>query len=217
MTVEGVFVMGRVVSALPAAGAMQRIDLRSQVQQAHIPIASFCLRYTAPLPACAGWQPPGDRAMIETVTTVTPELMDALARLRPQLSDMPLPQRAHLAEMLADPHTRLFVARDEAGAIVGMLTLVVYRIPTGTHAVIEDVVVDADQRGQGFGAALTRMALDEAVRMGAGVVDLTSRPSRTAANRLYRRLGFTQRETNAYRYMINPAGEHGRGGDLGVE
>ena len=83
-----------------------------------------------------------------------------------------------------------------------MLTLVLFRIPTGVRGIIEDVVVDESHRGQGIAAALTRYALDRAKRMGARTVDLTSRPSREAANRLYQKLGFQQRETNVYRITV---------------
>jgi ribosomal protein S18 acetylase RimI-like enzyme len=86
--------------------------------------------------------------------------------------------------------------------IVGLLTLVVFRIPTGVRAWIEDVVVDESARGHGVGEALNRAALHDARRRGAKTVDLTSRPSRAAANRLYQRLGFIARETNVYRYEL---------------
>lgn len=95
----------------------------------------------------------------------------------------------------------LFIARVE-GRIVGSLTLVTFRIPTGVRAWIEDVVVDASARGHGVGEALNRAALAEAKQRGAISVELTSRPSREAANRLYLRLGFVQRETNIYRYTL---------------
>jgi ribosomal protein S18 acetylase RimI-like enzyme len=93
------------------------------------------------------------------------------------------------------------VARDDADRIVGSLTLVLFRIPTGMRAWIEDVVVDGEARGQGVGEALNRYAIDVAAEHGARSVDLTSRPSREAANRLYQRLGFVARETNVYRYQ----------------
>ena len=97
---------------------------------------------------------------------------------------------------------RLFVARVD-GRIVGSLTLATYTIPTGLKAWIEDVVVDGDARGHGVGEALNRAALDEARRRGAKEVDLTSRPSREDANRLYVRLGFEARQTNVYRYTLS--------------
>lgn len=136
---------------------------------------------------------------------VTPELVEALARLVPQLSSSsPPPNDDELAEIVASPASVLLVARDpdEGNRIVGSLTLVVFRIPTGMRAWIEDVVVDAAARGRGVGEALNRAALERAGEAGARTVDLTSRPSREDANRLYRRLGFVQRETNVYRYAF---------------
>ncbi|HPU40250.1 MAG TPA: GNAT family N-acetyltransferase, partial [Microthrixaceae bacterium] len=96
----------------------------------------------------------------------------------------------------------LLLARDDDGAILGSMTLVVFPIPTGIRAWIEDVVVDGDARGRGVGDALNRTAIDIARDLGAKTVDLTSRPSREAANRLYQRIGFEPRETNVYRYSL---------------
>jgi len=79
---------------------------------------------------------------------------------------------------------------------------VVFRIPTAVRAWIEDVVVDGSARGSGVGEALSRAALAEAARRGAKTVELTSRPSREAANRLYQRIGFVRRDTNVYRYEV---------------
>jgi ribosomal protein S18 acetylase RimI-like enzyme len=88
------------------------------------------------------------------------------------------------------------------GKIAGALTLATFRIPTGVRAWIEDVVVDSGARGHGVGEALNMAAIAEARSRGAITVELTSRPSREAANRLYQRIGFVQRETNIYRYTI---------------
>lgn len=132
--------------------------------------------------------------------SVDDELVEAFARLVPQLSRSSLPPgRMELAEMVEAPGTHLLVARGPDGRIVGTLTLVVFRIPTGVRAWIEDVVVDEDARGRGVGEVLTQRALGIAVDTGARTVDLTSRPTREAANRLYRRLGFEPRDTNVWR------------------
>jgi ribosomal protein S18 acetylase RimI-like enzyme len=142
---------------------------------------------------------------IETVSHVTDELIQAFERLTPQLSaSNPAPGRAQLTEMIESPAITLFIARDDAAdnRIVGSLTLALFRIPTGRRAWIEDVVVDDSQRGKGIGEALTRAALEAARQAGATTVDLTSRPSREAANRLYQRVGFERRETNVYRYKL---------------
>ena len=138
---------------------------------------------------------------VEEAREVSEELEAGLGRLVGQLSSSAsAPSRDDLAEIVGSAATRLLVARDERGEVVGTLTLVLFRIPTGLRAWIEDVVVDEGARGQGVGEALNREALRVASEAGARNVDLTSRPSREAANRLYRRLGFEQRETNVYRY-----------------
>jgi ribosomal protein S18 acetylase RimI-like enzyme len=139
---------------------------------------------------------------VEEAKEVTSELVEAFGRLVPQMSrSAPPPGAPELSEMVAAPGTHLLVARMEStGQIVGTLTLVVFRIPTGIRAWIEDVVVDARARGNGVGEALSKQALALAADAGARTVDLTSRPSREAANRLYRRLGFEPRDTNVYRF-----------------
>lgn len=137
---------------------------------------------------------------IEVVAEVTPELVEAFRQLIPQLSSSaPPPSADELNEILGSPASELLIAR-VSGAIVGSLTLVLFRIPTGMRAWIEDVVVDGAARGFGVGEALNRAAIALAAERGARSVDLTSRPSREAANRLYQRLGFVARETNVYRY-----------------
>ena len=139
---------------------------------------------------------------VEIATEATDELLAAFERLIPQLSSSsPPPDAAQLAEIVTSPATELLVARGDAGTIVGSLTLVLFRIPTGLRAWIEDVVVDDAARGQGVGESLNRFALEVAAERGARSVDLTSRPSREAANRLYQRLGFVRRETNVYRHQ----------------
>jgi len=139
-------------------------------------------------------------ATIEIVDEPTAEVVEALARLLPQLSSAQPPDAAQLGVIMAEGST-VFVARVD-GEIVGSLTLVMYRIATGLKAWIEDVVVDEAARGHGVGEALNMAALDEARKRGAKAVSLTSRPSREAANRLYQRIGFTSRDTNVYRYDL---------------
>ena len=139
---------------------------------------------------------------VEIASHVSAELTEAFARLIPQLSkSSPPPSPDELAEMIASPASDVLVARVD-GRIVGTLTLVVFRIPTGVRAWIEDVVVDDSARGHGVGEALNQFALDLARSKGAKTVDLTSRPSREAANRLYQRIGFVARETNVYRFSL---------------
>ena len=144
---------------------------------------------------------PGVSVTVSEVTEMTPDLVEAFARLVPQLSSSsPPPDRAELAQIVESPASVLLVARDPEGTIVGSLTLALFRVPTGVRAWIEDVVVDERSRGSGAGEALVTAAVHRADASGAKTVDLTSRPSREAANRLYVRLGFETRTTNVYRF-----------------
>ena len=139
---------------------------------------------------------------VTPVIVASDEVLAACNRLIPQLSSSSRPiTLAELTEIVDAEHTVLLAARSGT-EIVGLLTLVVFRIPTAVRAWIEDVVVDESARGSGVGEALSRAALAEAARRGAKTVELTSRPSREAANRLYQRIGFVRRETNVYRHEV---------------
>ena len=131
------------------------------------------------------------------------ELVEAYQKLTPQLSSSsPAPSKHELAAIIKSDSATVLVAEDESGTILGSMTLVVFRIPTGVRAWIEDVVVDTEARGMGIGQALNEYAIKLAEQAGAKTIDLTSRPSRESANRLYQRLGLVARETNVYRYSI---------------
>lgn len=143
-----------------------------------------------------------DALTLEILTAVTATDVEQFNRLVSQLSSSAAAlDEASLGAVVDHPACDVLVARD-GGVIVGSLTLVTFPIPTGTRAWIEDVVVDGDVRGRGVGGALNRFALERARELGAKTVDLTSRPSREAANRLYQSLGFVARETNVYRYDL---------------
>ena len=133
-----------------------------------------------------------------------------MAALVPQLSRSAPPPTRDLLEWIVqdDPHTTLFLAYDDE-QIVGMLTLAVFPVPTGRRAWIEDVVVDDTARGSGVGAALVEAALGRASDVGARTVDLTSRPDREAANRLYVRLGFEQRDDERVPPTLEESGTAG--------
>ncbi len=139
---------------------------------------------------------------VEAAASVDDELVSAVGRLIPQLSSTsPAPSKEALARIVDAPGATLFVARVD-GHVAGMLTLVTFEIPTAVRAWIEDVVVDETARGQGVAAALVEAALELAAAQGARTVDLTSRPDREAANRLYLRMGFEVRATNVYRHGL---------------
>lgn len=139
---------------------------------------------------------------VEEVSSITPAVAQAIADLVRQLSSSAeVPSNRELDQIVHSPATVLLIARVSA-VIAGMLTLVIFRIPTGVRAIIEDVVVDEAFRGQGIAEALTREALARSEAAGARTVDLTSRPSREAANRLYQKLGFQMRDSNVYRFSL---------------
>ncbi len=142
-----------------------------------------------------------DEIVIEELLETGEEELAQLNELLPQLSRSapPLTEVA-LGRIVADPDVHLLVAR-LAGRTVGSLTLVIFPIPTGSRAIIEDVVVDGAARGAGIGEKLVSHALAVAANAGSRTVDLTSRPDREAANRLYQRIGFELRKTNVYRYQ----------------
>ena len=141
---------------------------------------------------------------VELVEVVTPELVEAVNALIPQLSrSTPSLSVEQIEDVVNQDGVHLFAYRADDGRLLGMLTLATFRIPTGLRAWIEDVVVHEDTRGHGAGQQLVEAAVDYAKVIGARSVDLTSRPSREAANRLYRRCGFEARETNVYRYGVS--------------
>jgi ribosomal protein S18 acetylase RimI-like enzyme len=146
---------------------------------------------------------------VEIATTLTPAIVDAVERLVGQLSRSAAPPTtAELSDIVSSPATDLFIAIDDGGTIIGTATLVTFRIPTGMRAWIEDVVVDEAGRGQGVGTVLTEAMVERAQELGCRTVDLTSRPSRESANRMYQRAGFVARDTNVYRLDLRDGG-HG--------
>ncbi len=142
---------------------------------------------------------------VSRVSDIDDDLVEAIGALLPQLSSTARPLvRRDLLDIVEAPGTVLLIARDAStkGPIVGMLTFVSFRIPSGIRAWIEDVVVDQAARGTGVGEALTRVAITLARERGARTIELTSRPHRVAATALYRKLGFEPRETTVYRLTL---------------
>lgn len=139
--------------------------------------------------------------LIEKVTEVSDELLAASSRLILQLAPEKIPPtQDELTAILNSPVTSLLVARpsNESHEIAGILTLIIYRVPTGARAVIEDVVVDEHYRNKGIAKAMMTRAIELARAAGADNISLTSNPKREAANLLYQRMGFQRRETNLY-------------------
>ena len=142
---------------------------------------------------------------IYRVTSADQELLEALQRLIPQLSGCPPPTADELDQLVSSEASILLAARypEKDGPIVGAMVLVVYRVLTGLHGYVEDVIVDEAARGQGIGEGLMREAIRIAEEMGAANIGLTSHARRAAANQLYLKLGFEQRQTNVYKYLFS--------------
>src|SRR5690349_4321738 len=142
---------------------------------------------------------------IGKILELTEELYEALQHLIPQLGiHKTPPTKEDLSALLKIPGATILIARepDKSGEIVGVLSLTVYRVPTGIRSIVEDVVVDEKMRRRGIGEALVRHAIDVARDAGANGVALTSNPQREAANQLYQSMGFERRNTNSYFYKL---------------
>lgn len=140
---------------------------------------------------------------INRITQANENITRAFSKLVPQLTGRKeCPSLEELERVIRSENTHLFVAT-EGDEVMGTLTLVFYQIPSGLKAWIEDVIVNESFRGKGVATALLCHALHIARDKGARKVDLTSAPSRGAANRLYQKLGFEQRETNVYRLYLS--------------
>jgi len=149
---------------------------------------------------------------IETVRSITPELVESFARLLPQQSrGARHPTAQQLAAVVEVPTNTLLIARDDAGAIVGTLTLMLLVTPGATFGFVEDVVVDVESRGHGIGEALVRECLRLGAEQGAERIELHSANFRQAAIRLYQRVGFKKFETNVWRFVMgqNAASDDG--------
>jgi len=142
---------------------------------------------------------------VEKVSEVTDEVYTAVRLLVPQLgADKIIPTRDELNVLVRSEAATFLIARypDKDSEISGILTLTVYRVPTGIRSIVEDVIVDERLRRRGIAEALMRHAIELAGQAGASVLALSSNPARQAANKLYQSMGFQKRETNSYLYKI---------------
>lgn len=146
-----------------------------------------------------------NRGTIERLTPqlVTSDTLSSLNALLPQLSTSAPQLTLSVLEALARSETtRVYLLRDETGALSATATLIVSPQLTGRKAWVEDVVVSAACRGRGYARQLLRHIEAEARLLGLTALYLTSRPSREAANHLYQSEGYQRRETNVYRKTL---------------
>jgi len=141
---------------------------------------------------------------IEKRDSFNVKVFEAVLRLIPQLAPkIDLPTKKYFKEFLKSKNSHFFIAKHDDGEIIGMITIGIYNIPSGTKVWIEDVVIDETQRGKGYGKELVLFAICFAKSIGAKKIGLTSSPNRVAANKLYQKLGFVKSETNVYKYPLN--------------
>ena len=136
---------------------------------------------------------------LKELTEMQPGYLVSINNLLSQLSDsVHTITEEELNTLLSSSQSHLYVLESD-GQFIGMTTLCLYQCPTGWKAWIEDVVVDRNFRGKGYGKLMVRKAMEECKNRGNVTLMLTSRPSRIVANQLYQSLGFEKRETNVYK------------------
>lgn len=135
---------------------------------------------------------------VRLLENVTDDELNDIAILLPQLSKSAVFDADRVRAMLASPDVFLYAAVED-GRIVGLVTLLAIPQITGVRGHIEDVVVDEGHRGRGIARSLLEAAIVQAAKQGARTLDLTSRPSRESAHRLYESLGFVIRNTDVMR------------------
>lgn len=160
----------------------------------------FAFKHLQPL-RCVTFLP-AKAMQIERLVECPPETISQLVELFRQVSQTA--NESLVSAAIASSQNQVLAARDDKKHIVGALIIAMTPCASGIRVHIEDVVVDSNWRRQGIATRLLREAIDRAVNdFKARTIDLTSRPDREAANRLYRKLGFTPRDTNVYRYTPN--------------
>ena len=143
-----------------------------------------------------------DNVTIFEVAEVRDEYVTAIVRLLAQLStSQHVFTHDTLQKLVECDTTHLFLLQVD-GVIGGMITLCSTLSPTGCKMWVEDVVVDEALRGRSLGRRLVEHAIEYASNCGKVTLMLTSRPSREAANALYRSAGFSLRETNVYKMNL---------------
>lgn len=130
-----------------------------------------------------------------------PRHVAAIKKLYPQLSTNGLDLET-FAVRLSDPDTCFVFALGDDDVEIGMAMIHFFAKLKGVIGLMDEVVVDEGARGQGIGEAICRYLLDQASLHGAAEVTLTSHPRRAEAHRLYKRLGFVERETSVFEFQV---------------
>lgn len=138
---------------------------------------------------------------IVELNTITDAQEQEVIRLMGEL-DRSINVTAEMVRRSVEAQGTHFFAVVDGEHIIGCASLCVFESPTGRKASIEDVVVSSGYRGKHLGKQLMEYIIDYARTLAPINLQLTSRPERAEANRLYQSLGFQRRETNAYRMEI---------------
>ena len=142
-----------------------------------------------------------------TLRLARPEDTDALVRLLSQLFAIEADftadaakQRSGLALLLSDPRAAVLVAERD-GKVVGMVTaqLVVSTAEGGWSALVEDMIVDASERGSGIGAQLLAGIEGWAAGRGATRLQLLADRENAGALRFYAREGWSPTQLVCWR------------------
>ena len=86
----------------------------------------------------------------------------------------------------------------EGNEIMGMASLIMYKVLSGNKAWIEDVVVDQKFRRRGVAKALTQALIDRAKERGADYLLLYTGAHRKEAHGLYESCGFTIKNSHLF-------------------
>jgi ribosomal protein S18 acetylase RimI-like enzyme len=80
------------------------------------------------------------------------------------------------------------------GRVVGFVSVLLYKtlFHRGGTALINELVIDSDQRGQGIGRALIQAVVAEARARGMDEVEVSTEQTNHAALRFYRQCGFDE-------------------------
>lgn len=148
---------------------------------------------------------------VPTGLVVSPAMQQAQNRLLARFSEVPTAD--NLQEAVNNKNTILLLAIAGTAPIssddwqniptesyAGTLTLLLLQTPWRTIAHIEEVIVDAGHEGKGVGKKLMLKAIEVGHEHGVKIFDLTSGPSKVAAQALYEKVGFKKRETNNWRF-----------------
>ncbi len=137
---------------------------------------------------------------ITRLTEATPEAVNDINALMPQISSKPRHVTQENLQTTLDSPTQIYVATSD-GRIIGIAQLVITELIARTKCWIEDVTVDEAHRGQGLAKALIDAAIAGAPA-NTHSINFTSENVRGEAHALYTKLGFEKRDASVFRLTL---------------